>query len=67
MTQQHAAFICKLRRNIALDGEVRLGDLQRWLTWASSKGYVAPGVTPEQMVDMRFQLAASGANRDATR
>jgi NitT/TauT family transport system substrate-binding protein len=46
------------RDNIEPDGDLRRQDLQRWMTWAETKGYLDPGLTVDQVVDMRFQQAA---------
>lgn len=53
------------RTNIAVDGELRMKDLQRWLTWASAKGYLSAPMTAEDIVDLRFQRAAQGLDRGA--
>ena len=55
------------RNNIALDGEVRMPDLQRWLSWSAEKGYLPSGITAEQIVDMRFQREAQRASLGVTR
>ena len=46
------------RTNVEPNGEPRVDDLQRWITWASQKGYLAGTVTAADVIDARFQQAA---------
>jgi hypothetical protein len=48
------------RNNISLTGEIRLADLERWLAWAASKGYLTRTLGTQEIVDLRFQEAARG-------
>src|SRR5262245_39579714 len=46
------------RTNIDPNGEARVDDLQRWISWAGQKGYLAATVKAEDIIDSRFQQAA---------
>jgi NitT/TauT family transport system substrate-binding protein len=45
------------RDNISTTGELRLGDIRRWMAWAESKKYLVQPVKADQIVDLRFQRA----------
>jgi NitT/TauT family transport system substrate-binding protein len=46
------------RTNIDPNGEARVDDLQRWISWAGQKGYLAGTVKAEDVINSRFQQAA---------
>jgi NitT/TauT family transport system substrate-binding protein len=47
------------RSNVSTDGEIHTRDLDRWVQWAIASGAVPGSVTADQLVDTRFQKAAS--------
>ncbi|HSR06322.1 MAG TPA: ABC transporter substrate-binding protein [Bryobacteraceae bacterium] len=47
------------RSNVSTDGEIHTRDLDRWVQWAVASGAVPGWIAAEQLVDTRFQKAAS--------
>jgi ABC-type nitrate/sulfonate/bicarbonate transport system substrate-binding protein len=47
------------RTNLSTTGEIRMGDLSRWLTWAAGKSQIPSDFAVDRLADLRFQRAAA--------